>query len=198
VSEKTSFPLSFQVEAGVYINAIRSSLDILAVTLANRHCQTLADDAYFPVVKSRESFAAGRYKGAEFVKALPAKERAIIEFLKPHKGGNDLLYALHLLDILRKHQRLLAVEIRPRVFVVSGWGRTVDAFTPVSTGWMRSGPDETVIGLLAKNAAQQPKISLTPQVSLSETDYLPHREVVTALYEFAKLAKAIIREFDFL
>jgi hypothetical protein len=89
--EKEPLPLAFQVEAGAYINTIRSSLDILAATLARRHCPTLVDEAYFPVVRGAEIFAARRYKGAELVEALPSTERAIIESLKPYKGGNKLL-----------------------------------------------------------------------------------------------------------
>jgi hypothetical protein len=37
VIEKAPLPLTFNVEAGAYINAIRSSLDILATALAYRH-----------------------------------------------------------------------------------------------------------------------------------------------------------------
>ena len=48
--EKEPLPLAFQVEAGAYINTIRSSLDILAATLAQRHCPALIDDSYFPIV----------------------------------------------------------------------------------------------------------------------------------------------------
>ena len=59
---------------------------------------------------------------------------------------------------------------------------------------MRSGNDETVIGLLAKGQPQ-PQMKLSMLVSMNETSYLPHREVVTALYEFANLARAIIRDF---
>jgi hypothetical protein len=62
---------------------------------------------------------------------------------------------------------------------------------------MRSGPDETVIGLIAKGVAQKPQVEITPQISLGETAYLPHREVITALYDFAHFAKAIIRNFDY-
>jgi hypothetical protein len=200
VAAKEPFPLSFQVEAGVYLNAIRSSLDILACTLANRHCQALIDDTYFPVAPSETVFFSGKgYKGDKFVKALPPKEQEIIESLKPYRGqnGNQLLCALHGLDIVRKHQRLLSAEVNPRTFVVSGWGRAVDAFTPVSAGWVRTGIDETTIGLLSKSAIRQPTMKLTPQVSLRETDYLPRREVITALNDFAKLAKEIIRKFDY-
>ena len=81
--------------------------------------------------------------------------------------------------------------------MVSGWGDAIKAFTPVSTGWVSTGPDEAVIGLLARNAAQKPRIKATPHVSFTETTYLPRREVVTALHEFATLAKVIIGKFDY-
>lgn len=192
--EKQALPLSFQVEAGAYINAIRSSLDILACSLANRYCKSLIDDTYFPVASSEQKFRDGNYKGHKFIKALPVKERGIIESLKPYKGGNGLLYPLHLLDIVRKHQRLLSVEIQPAHIRISGLGRATSAFTPVSTGWMRSGPDETVIGLVAKGV-QKPQIEITPQISFDETTYLSNREVISSIYDFANLAKAIIRNF---
>lgn len=200
IAEKEPFPLSFHVEAGIYINAIRSSLDMLASALAERHCKPLVDDAYYPVAASEDVLLSGKgFKGDKFIQALPVKERRIIELQRPHRGsdGNRILCILHDLDIVRKHARLLSVEISPRSFVVSGWGEMKKIFTPISRGWLRTGPDETTIGLLAKDAPQQPKIKFTPQVSFSETAYLPHADVVIALYDFAKMAKTIIREFDY-
>jgi hypothetical protein len=200
IEAKESFPLAFQVEAGAYLNVIRSSLDILSSALTNRHCQALIDDAYFPIASSRAIFLTGKgYKGHKLIQALPAKERAIIESLKPYRGpdGNELLCALHDLDIVRKHARLLEAGIAPRTFMVSGWGDTIKAFTPVSTGWVSTGPDEAVIGLIAKDAAEKPHIKATPQVSFTETAYLPRREVITALHEFANFAKSIIKMFDY-
>ncbi|NEV78546.1 hypothetical protein DYI24_16010 [Rhodopseudomonas sp. BR0C11] len=191
--EKEPFPLKFQVEAGAYINCIRSSLDILAATLALRHCPSLVDESYFPVTKSATIFASGGYKGHKLIKALPTTERTIIESLKPYQGGNELLYALHQLDIVRKHQRLLTTEIHPGRLGVISWG--IGHFTPVATGWMRSGDDEAVIGILAK-AAPHPKIDLTMQVSINETAYFKRRPVIRALNDFAGLANSIIALFN--
>jgi hypothetical protein len=134
-------------------------------------------------------------KGGKFVKALPAKDRAIIESLKPYKGGNKLLYALHNLDIVRKHVRLLTVDIQPCMIKVSWWGTEPGSFIPISTGWVRTGSDETTIALIAKSLIQQPNIEFASQVSLGETAYLPHSEVVTTPYEFSKMAKASIGNF---
>ena len=188
---KEPLPLAFQVEAGAYINTIRSSLDILAATLARRHCPALVDDSYFPIVGSAEMFAAQRYKGHKLIKSLPATERAVFESLKPYKGGNHLLYALHLLDIVRKHRRLLAAEIHPAKLRIEASSTT---FMPVRNGWMRSGDDETVIGILAKGAPM-PEIKLAMQVSINETTYLEHQSIIAALGEFASLANSIIARF---
>jgi hypothetical protein len=104
--QKQPLPLAFNVEAGAYINVIRSSLDILATSLAHRYRIPRPEDAYFPVASSVTAWSAGNYKGAKFVKALPTPERSIIETLKPYQGGNDTLWSLHHLDITRKQKRL--------------------------------------------------------------------------------------------
>jgi hypothetical protein len=135
---KGPLPLSFQVEAGAYINAVRSSLDILAATLAERHCPSMVDEAYFPVVGSEGAFPRGNFKGKKFIQSLPAAERAVIESLKPYKGGNEVLYALHNMDVVRKHVRLLSVQIIPRSIMFS-WANPAEyPFKPIGTwigGW---------------------------------------------------------------
>jgi hypothetical protein len=65
---------------------------------------------------------------------------------------------------------------------------------PVRNGWMRSGDDEIVIGILAKGAPM-PEIKLAMQVSINETTYLEHQSIIAALGEFAGLANSIIARF---
>ena len=156
--EKELFPLAFMVEAGAYLNAIRSSLDILACALAARYGIPKADEASFPIAPSEEAFASGKYKGVEFVKELPDGERAKIEALKPYAGGNDLLWTLHRLDITRKHKRLIEPAIRPQSIVVSGWANDLDkAFEPTS-GYVGV-HDKTVIGLLVAREQASKRLS---------------------------------------
>jgi hypothetical protein len=191
-TEKASLPLDFNVEFGAYINAIRSSLDILASTLAARHCPALIKHAYFPVASSDQAFAAGNYKGSKLIRALPDKERDIIKSIKPYKGGNPTLFPLHHLDILRKHVRLLSVLAAP-----ARLGMRVDAFPffhPVATGWMRSSHEETVLGLISKDAPD-PQFDFDAQVVLNETSY-SGRTVIDALQNFATFATLIIWQFD--
>lgn len=71
--EKEPLPLAFNVEAGAYINTIRSSLDILATALAERHRMAESENVYFPIAKSEIAFLSEDYKGVKFVKALPSR-----------------------------------------------------------------------------------------------------------------------------
>lgn len=193
-AEKEPLPLIFNAEAGAYINAIRSSLDILANALVERYgIRIREEEVYFPVVGSAAIFAGERYKGAKFVQGLPAPERTIIETLKPYDGGNDLLWTLHRLDILRKHKRLLAIATNPGTFRITGWGLS-DNFTRIATGWMVN-PGETVLGFLRKGAPEY-KMKFTAYVGLNEPGPFARRPIIYALDKLAGLANSIIKLFD--
>ncbi len=117
--EKEFLPIAFSVEAGAYINAIRSGLDILAMALTRRHSLRIPErSVYFPIADSEEALL--KNAGAPLLQHLPEEERAKVLALKPYRGGNAALWALHRLDIVRKHRRLLDVQIRPIHLSMSG------------------------------------------------------------------------------
>jgi hypothetical protein len=192
--QKAPLSREFNVEVGAYINAIRSSLDILVTALAYRYSIPQPNKAYFPVGRSLAEIDAGKSKGAKFVKALPTPERTRIEALKPYQGGNDLLWALHQLDILRKHRRLLGVVTNPGMFRISGWGVS-RYFKPVATGWMFVNDQETVVGLLAHDSPSY-EMKFSVYITLNEAGLSPPKPVVATLNEFASLANSIIQLFD--
>ena len=193
-TEKEPLPLAFNVEVGAYLNALRSSLDILACAIARRHGVQKIDNVYFPVARSADHFASGNYKGKELIKGIPPAERAKIESLKPYEGGNLLLWSLHHLDIVRKHQRLLEVQVSPRTFSITMWGDIDEYITMVSTGWKRSTDQEAVLALI-KKGAPKPQMRLSPHVSLIEPA-LGRKPLINALDDFASLAHSIIGLFD--
>lgn len=191
VIEKEQLPLAFLVEAGAYINVLRSSLDILAGALAIRYGIPDIDDVYFPVAVDAKTFASNGYKGSKFVQSLPAAQRDIIKDLKPYKGGNNALYALHRLDIIRKHKRLFEIDVLPSTMRLKG----NNLFIPVSTGYMRSADNETVLGLIAKGHLN-PVMEYTARVVFSEAELIPSMPVVEALNKLAGLVHSIIKLFD--
>jgi hypothetical protein len=191
--EKAPLPLAFSIEVGSYVNVIRSSLDMLATALAARYGVTRPEDAYFPVSNSAAAFASGGDKGSKFVKGLPDAERTIIERLKPYQGGNETLWALHRLDIMRKHRRLLDIEIRPLQIGVTGLKPPGDDYQPIATGYIRVN-NETALGLIRKGATGY-NVKVFPHVAFNEAEPRTREPIVRALSRFAGYAGGIIRRF---
>src|SRR3954471_19026632 len=82
--EKELLPIAFSVEAGAYINAIRSSLDILAMMLVRRHGLAIPENrVYFPIADNEEAFS--KKGGAPLLQQLPAEDRAKLLSLKPYR-----------------------------------------------------------------------------------------------------------------
>jgi hypothetical protein len=81
---------------------------------------------------------------------------------KPYKDGNGLLWALHRLDIIRKHKRLLSAAIHSDQFGFHGYahesffGEIEKRRRPIELG------DGAELGYIAKETWQHTKISLRP------------------------------------
>jgi len=195
--QRDELPRSLNVEIGAYLNTIRSSLDILASSLAARYCICDPEDAYFPISNSEAAFRAPGGRAAKFVSGLPAAERSRLEALKPYQGGNADLWSLHRLDIMRKHRRLLTVIAQPEFFSVEGPGVLRD-FTPVATGFMRAdnvSERKVVLGLIAKDA-QRYETKFAPFIIFDEDAVTDRKRVIRALHDFATMATSIIKLFD--
>jgi hypothetical protein len=190
-SLREPLPLALNVEVGAYINAIRSGLDIAAASVALRH-DLDGTRSSFPIAASAEALTRNGTATQRFLKMLPPKERAIIEGLKPYKGGNSDLWALHYLDNVRKHRRLLDVDMRPLAFSITGWNLG-DTVTPIKTGYMIS-DEKVVLGLLTKGA-EKPQVRFTGRVTVDEPE-IGRKQVIPLLTEFARLAKSIIALFN--
>jgi hypothetical protein len=193
--EKEPLSRAFNVEVGAYINVIRSALDILAVAVAKRHGIVRLDKVYFPIVDSAATFAAGKYKGSEFIKGIPTSEREVIEELKPYKGGDFYLWTLHQLDIVRKHHQLLTVGHAPVSLRITGVLSESDFVTLNNeTGYFVSN-NETILGLL-KKGIPKPKIQYTPKIVISDSDIPVKAPVVPLLRTFAGSVADVIARFD--
>jgi hypothetical protein len=191
VGPKAPLPLWFNVEAGVYIHLMRTALDLMATALAYRHSVALPEKAYFPIAPSEDLWRTA--KGSKFIKALPPRACQIIEDLKPYKGGNDLLWALHELDNVRKHRRMLSVRVDPESFTIEGPQRLGDIVKPLA--WVIRADNKTEVLRLAKTA-KNCKVDATLHITIEETGVLDRKPVVTALREFLGLTRSILDLFD--
>ena len=182
------FPLHFSVEFGAYINVIRSSLDILACAVAQRHGITKLDNVYFPIARDADRFSVGNYKGHEFIKAISVRNREIFESFKPYGGGNSALWQMHNLDVERKHRRLLSVEPKVANFWTVGWGEII----PISGDIGANG--ETALCFFAKGGIY-PQMHLTGAIAVIEPHLGMREQAGHALKRFCAEARKIITAF---
>lgn len=181
-----------RAEAGQIINATRSSLDLLAASLALRNSVQPTSHTHFPIRASEQNFLdiVNCVKGKKW---LSDAEAAKLKTFKPYKGGDDLLWWLHQADIIRKHERLITVDMPATsafmAMYVPGmqqlWrrenGKTVLFSFPGRTDFE---PTESNTNLTLRIALNEPSIGLV------------NREAMSLLLAFANCAAGVIRAFD--
>lgn len=193
--ENELLPLHFQAEVGAYINSIRSSLDVLAMVLVKRHnLQIREDRVFFPIARSKEEFERPGGAAQKFLEGLPELERKLINHLQPYQGGNPALWALHHLDIVRKHRRLLNARLRPIHMSIQGTLAEGD-FTPLGgEGSIQVGA-ETVLGMLKRGV---PPLAVHTRfyVGIDEEGFAARKPAEAALVQLVNAATYAIKLFD--
>lgn len=188
-TEIKPLPAIIHAEAGAIIHSIRSSLDILACTLAARHRRDESRSTYFPIWKTEADFLNPKSRVLEKIERLSDVDQGIIKDLRPYPGGNDTLCTLHELDLTRKHRRLLNTLVAPRGVFLDGVGN-------VDITVYECGFDEEAV--IASTAADVPDGNLRAslEVTLDEGYLTAGSNFSAPIGEFARTATAIIRLFD--
>lgn len=183
-------------EAGAIIHSIRSSLDLLACTLAERNGHPDSTDTYFPIWKSKEAFdaPAGREGNPvlRHIKRLSEVDQVAIKKLKPYPGENDLLVALHELDKTRKHRRLLNAFQFPRgIGVAPRDGRSVTWHVGQWCGF-----NEESVLIWTDATASDCDVRIGVFVAMDEAGPLHGENFTATIRKFAGLAEQIVCLFD--
>jgi hypothetical protein len=188
------FPLTFNAEVGAIINSLRSSLDLLAAALATRNGVKPSNRTHFPIFDSLHTMI-DPLEGIEGKKWLSKSERTAIKALNPHKGGDDTLWPLHRLDILRKHERLLSTSPDVKGFLMMGRHMHVGG-----TKAIKRLENKTVLLGLARGEilnATQGNTLLATFITFREPSLgLNDEEVATLLRKFATRVTEVIARFD--
>lgn len=183
---------SFNVETGAIINGIRSSLDLLAAALAFRNGVKPSADTHFPVFRSDQEMI-DPLTGIEGKKWLSKIEVAAIKALKPYAGGDPVIFPLHQLDVVRKHERLIVAAPVISAYHITAWG------PGITYEWRRL-KDKTILVRLPPGHPFTPtkgNTLLAAQIVIDEpTLGLSKQPVPPVLRRFAERAADIIRVFD--
>lgn len=185
-------PEEIKTATGMIIQAQRDSLDYLVVALARKNGAVKVTEPEFPICDSDTRFAD---KGTQRkIGSLSDMDKAAIMALKPYKGGNNLLYALHWLSNKSKHRDLIAATHHGvgAAFITTG-GK---GYVRKVTAQRAEGPDGEPMTLVNIDADPQIKLNLTHTVSFREIPEAGSQPVVETLRNFSKLAREIIDGFD--
>lgn len=103
-------PIPAKVEGGAAdaIHNLRVSLDQLACCLAAHNGHPDSRSTYFPFGNDLQDFVSASTQRK--VSRLTKAAQDIIAAQEPYRGGNDLLWSLHALDLMDKHRQLIPVQ----------------------------------------------------------------------------------------
>ena len=189
-----TFALIHNAWVGAIINSLRSSLDSLAAALARRNGNKPNAETHFPIFASEQDMI-DPLTGIEGKKWLSKGERAAVKALKPYKGGDDTIWPLHQLDIVRKHERLICATVDVRRFHVETGNMMVSGFAGIERL-----KDKTILsGAGGPNPLDMAEsyTHIAAHITFNEADLgLADHEVATTLSRFASRVAEIIERFD--
>ena|SRR5438477_8587382 len=107
VAEAPAVPVDIRVISGEIIQNLRSALDYLIVQLLDVEGKEPDSKTGFPIYDSLEKFEADPFGKIKLIGRQSSIDA--INATKPYKGGNDILWKLHRLNIRDKHHLLIVV-----------------------------------------------------------------------------------------
>jgi hypothetical protein len=130
-------------------------------------------------------------------KWLSKQERAAIKKLKPYKGGDESLWLVHHLDIVRKHERLLIAN--PGIHSITNLGNA--RMRPwTSTVVQRRNDNTILLGRMSRSEAvpiTKGNTHVAVDVFLNEAAFGMHNEqIFPVLRRFSLRVRDVIDLFD--
>lgn len=196
--------------AGEVIHTLRSTLDHLAYQLlltANPNApEKERSRVDFPIYDPTKQTEADAFR-----KVQPLGVRAIdaIRKVKPYKGGNDLLWAISVLDNINKHRTLLFASVVHgkmditdtfHALIENAWGIPMPKLeSPVALFTAASGHPAEVgdvlhVGFLIDEELNK-KLKFTFEVTLSESEIHAGEPVLEALQQMIEFVENLVSEF---
>lgn len=191
---KKQIPEKMAPIIGDAIHNLRSALDILACDLVRLNGGN-TKNVYFPIAASANDLETA-IKERHVDRA--AKDVVdIIRSLKPYKGGNDLLWAVHDLDITDKHKLLIPMAHFagiPNLTVATG-DTPILKYSSDLIGPLKE--DMTIITLpQAGNFQLGQEFQATFEITFGQgQSFIENKPVITTLHQLADLIDGIIQAF---
>jgi hypothetical protein len=184
-------PCDFPAYIGDAIHNLRASLDLLACELVRLSGKS-DKSVYFPFAESGQDLEI-MIKKRRIDRAAPDVVD-IIRALKPYRGGNDALRALHDLDIMDKHSLLIPVAyyVGEPGAVIIGHNRVHTSWFPLEDGYKPA----AITGVWPGNIEFNPDIDLPVEICFGNGQPFDGEPVVATLYKLVRLTDGIIQTLE--
>jgi hypothetical protein len=190
VTNTKPLPPQIKLETGSVAHELRATLDRLACTLAIRHDKNgSTNGVYFPISKDSAIFASD---GKRKIRKLSPDDRQRIEAINPYKGGNDLLFALHTVDLASKHIRLTSTA--SSIGTIGIGPGSLAGGTSIGGGGVVPDNGSVVIAILG--AGSTTNITANIEVCFADPTEVAGRPVVPTLRDFARAVQDIVSLFN--
>jgi hypothetical protein len=203
----SDIPPYWGVLIGDALHNLRSALDHLIGHLIESNNGKISDSTQFPIKKTSDAFKSSLKTE---VKGISDPALKVLKALKPYKGGNDLLWRLHRLNIADKHKMLVPVVAGYKSFSFDAVA-TMRAAFPDAAPWDEAGemrialrPDERCPldngdSLYRISLVDWPKTDQHPQftfdIAFGKVEIVDCESVVDTLDELLRLTNEVIDKF---
>lgn len=194
---ETDCPPRLLAVLGDTIHNLRCVLDHFACALVAANGGTITDNTGFPVSYTLEHFESTAIRKID---GASGEAIAFIKSLKPYKGGNDLLWALHRLDIIDKHRFFITIASVNTAITIKGGPLSIDCFFPDDTSLVRTLPAARALKngavLFRINRAQMPPMYVDPEFrfQIAFGEVLEGQPVLAGVYQIAAMVKRIVSQ----
>jgi hypothetical protein len=185
-------PADFSAMVGDVVHNLRTSLDLLACDLVRLNGK-VPNGVYFPFSGSAGDFDK-IVRERRMDKASP-EVLQILRSLKPYKGGNEMLRAIHDMDVSDKHKALIpvvhAATIPPLTLNIGG------NITPIPQwdSYVTTDGHKMLIMPSMFNVPLGTVIPVSLRVVFGPEDVLAGHEILIALENLTQLADRIVNTF---
>jgi hypothetical protein len=181
-------PESFAPIIGDVLHNLRAPLDLLACDLV-RINNGNDNNVCFPFSESGDGLEAA-IKRCNFNRASPDSVD-LVRSLRPFKGGNDALRAIHDLDITDKHKALIPIASRAGLppFSIGGSVFHIASMDPMTVDVVASCP-------AAQNLSVGQEFPVDFRLAFPRDTPLSNKEVVTSLHGLMQLVTSVVEAFE--
>jgi hypothetical protein len=163
-------PMEIGTIVGDVVHNLRAALDLMACDLV-RNGGGNPNNVYFPFCDKPEELAR-KLKDKNFHRA-GARAISLLEELKPYRGGNAALRAIHDMDVQDKHQTLIPIWTQSSGELMAF--RVSETFEITEAPWPVSSPEVAFV--------------------FPKGHVFDGKEIVPMLHEFVQLTTGIVEAF---